>query len=94
MNTFTIVFLSITGLILIYGLYLIIKQKKRYWITSVLFLALGMIMIILGQTVTVTGGSFADVMYTVLGVFLSLISVIAALITLFIQSRKHKDDED
>jgi len=94
MNTFTIVFLSITGLILIYGLYLIIKQKKRYWITSVLFLALGMIMIILGQTVTATGGSFADVMYTVLGVFLSLISVIAALITLFIQSRKHKDDED
>ncbi|HAX02574.1 MAG: hypothetical protein A2Y45_01960 [Tenericutes bacterium GWC2_34_14] len=94
MNTFTIVFLSITGLILIYGLYLILKQKKRYWITSILFLALGITMVILGQTVTVTGGSFADVMYTVLGVFLTLLSVIAALITLFIQSRKQKDDED
>jgi heme A synthase len=94
MNTFTIVFLSISVLSLSYGLFLVIKQKKRYWIPSLIFLALSILMIILGQTVTVTGGSFADVMYTVLGVFLALLAVVVMLITLFIQSRKHKGDED
>lgn len=93
MNEFTITVLSISGLILFFGLYQLIRFKKRYWIPIVIFLFIGFLMILLGQTVSVTGGSFADVMYTVFGVFSLLIALIVGLVTWAIQSRKHKESD-
>lgn len=93
MNTFTIIVLSVSGLLLLYGLYQLIRYKKRFWIPIIIFLFIGFLMIVLGQTVTVTGGSFADVMYTVLGVFSLIIALIIGLITLVIQSRKTAESD-
>lgn len=93
MNTFTIIVLSVSGLLLLYGLYQLIRYKKRFWIPIIIFLFIGFLMIVLGQTVTVTGGSFADVMYTVLGVFSLIIALIIGLITLAIQSRKTAESD-
>ncbi|HOI84712.1 MAG TPA: hypothetical protein PLP48_01420 [Acholeplasmataceae bacterium] len=88
MNGFTITVLSVSGLIFLFGLYQVIKLKKRFWIPTLIFILLGIVMIILGQTVTVTGGSFADVMYTVFGVFALLIALIIGIITAIIQSKR------
>lgn len=93
MNTFTIIVLSVSGLLLLYGLYQLIRYKKRFWIPIIIFLFIGFLMIVLGQTVIVTGGSFADVMYTVLGVFSLIIALIIGLITLAIQSRKTAESD-
>ncbi len=88
MNPFTIIVLILSLLGLIGTLYLVFFKKKRAWLISSLFLAFGLVMIILGQTVTTTGGSFADVIYTVFGVFSIIIALISALIIAAIQSRK------
>ena len=93
MNEFTIIVLSVSGLSLLYGIYQLIRFKKRYWIPIIIFLFLGFLMIVLGQTVPVTGGSFADVMYTVFGVFSLIIALIIGLITLAVQSRKNKESD-
>jgi hypothetical protein len=88
MNGFTIIVISISSLIFLFGSYQVIKFKKRFWIPSLLFVLIGIIMIVLGQTVTVTGGSFADVMYTVFGVFTLLIALVIGIITAIIQAKK------
>lgn len=88
MNGFTITVLSVSSLIFLFGLYHVIKLKKHFWIPSLIFILIGVIMIVLGQTVTVTGGSFADVMYTVFGVFALLIALVIGIITAIIQSKR------
>lgn len=91
MNPFTIIVLVLTSLGLIGTLYLVFFKKKRAWLISSLFLLFGLLMIILGQTVTTTGGSFADVIYTVFGVFSIILALISSLVIGVIQARKaHK----
>ncbi|MDY0074465.1 MAG: hypothetical protein WC992_01035 [Acholeplasmataceae bacterium] len=90
MNPFTIVFLSVSSLIFLFGLYALFFKKKHYWIPILLPHALGIMMILLGQTVQVSGGSFADVMYTILGVLAHLIALVIGLITVVLQHRKEK----
>lgn len=88
MNTFTLIVLSIASLVLIFGSYQVFRYKKRFWIPTLVFVLIGIIMIVLGQTVEVTGGSFADVMYTVFGVFALLLAIIIGIITAMIQSKR------
>ncbi|RJX24101.1 MAG: hypothetical protein C4537_07210 [Acholeplasma sp.] len=88
MNPFTIIVLILSSLGLLGTLYLAIIKKKRAWFISSFFFVFGLLMIILGQTVSTTGGSFADVIYTVFGVFSLIIALISALITWAVQARK------
>ena len=90
MNSFTIVVLLISLLGLLGTLYLVFLKKKRIWLITSLFITFAMVMIILGQTVSATGGSFADVIYTVFGVFSFIIALISALILWAVQARKAK----
>lgn len=93
MNNFTIVVLSISSLTLFFGIYQMFWKKKWYWIPIEILIALGIVMLVLGQTTEVTGGSFADVMYTVFGVFLLFLALIVGLIISWIQSRKNKESD-